>query len=66
MKGKRVRSNADYSSPYNIVKRICLKCNELFLSESPYNRICEECDSENKKMGLSVSVSILEETEILI
>ena len=47
-------------------KRLCLKCGEKFLSECPYNRICEECSLTNKKIALhthSVSLKPLGEEE---
>ena len=68
MKGNR--RITDYSSPYvKIIKRrTCLKCKELFLSSSPYNRICEKCGLENEKtssMGFFVSISTAAiETEV--
>ena len=31
------------------VKRNCLRCDQLFLSVSKYNRICKICKEENKK-----------------
>ncbi len=31
-------------------KRLCLKCGEKFLSECPYNRICEECSLTNERI----------------
>jgi len=69
MKGK-VR-NTDYSSPCSpyrevLKERDCLKCGLPFPSMSPYNCICEKCNLENEKISSSVSVSILEEIEILI
>lgn len=33
-------------------KRLCLKCGERFLSECPYNRICEECSLTNERIAL--------------
>ncbi len=32
-------------------KRLCLKCGEKFLSERPYNRICEECSLKNERIA---------------
>ncbi len=32
-------------------KRLCLKCGEKFLSECPYNRICEECSLTNERIA---------------
>ena len=33
-------------------ERLCLKCEEKFLSKRPYNRICEKCSLINKKIAL--------------
>ena len=33
-------------------RRLCLKCGEKFLSECPYNRICEECSLSNERIAL--------------
>ena len=33
-------------------KRLCLKCGAKFLSERPYNRICEKCSLINERIGL--------------
>ncbi len=33
-------------------ERLCLKCGEKFLSERPYNRICEKCSLINKRIAL--------------
>ncbi len=33
-------------------ERLCLKCGEKFLSECPYNRICENCRLINEKIAL--------------
>ncbi len=32
--------------------RLCLKCGEKFLSECPYNRICEKCSLINEEIAL--------------
>ncbi len=46
-------------------KRLCLKCGKKFLSERPYNRICEKCSLINKKVALNAhSVSVLPQTEM--
>jgi len=34
-------------------KRPCLKCEEKFLSQGPYNRICEECSLINEEIALN-------------
>ncbi len=34
-------------------KRECLKCEEMFDSVSPYNRICEKCSIENDELQVS-------------
>jgi hypothetical protein len=34
-------------------KRPCLKCGEKFLSQGPYNRICEKCSLINEEIALS-------------
>ena len=47
-------------------ERLCLKCGEKFLSECPYNRICEKCSLINKEIALhthSVSSKPLGEEE---
>ncbi len=36
-------------------KRLCLKCGEKFLSERPYNRICEECSLINEEIAFAHS-----------
>ena len=49
-------------------ERLCLKCGERFLSENPYNRICESCSLINKKIALkthSVSSKPLGEEDSL-
>lgn len=33
-------------------KRLCLKCGKKFLSERPYNRICEKCSLINNRIAL--------------
>ncbi len=33
-------------------RRLCLKCGEKFLSECPYNRICEKCSLINERIAL--------------
>lgn len=47
-----VNKEGEYKSPYNEVKpkkseRKCLKCNHLFKSDGPGNRICGECSRNN-------------------
>ena len=32
----------------NKIKRICLKCNEPFMAEGKFNRICPECTKVNE------------------
>ena len=45
-------------------ERWCLKCGEKFLSECPYNRICEKCSLINKRIALKThAVSVLPQTE---
>ncbi len=47
-------------------KRLCLKCGEKFLSERPYNRICEKCSLINERIALhthSVSSKPLDEED---
>ncbi len=45
-------------------KRLCLRCGEKFLSERPYNRICEKCSLINAKIALKLhSVSVLPQKE---
>ena len=47
-------------------KRLCLKCGKKFLSERPYNRICEKCSLINEEMAFkthSVSSKPLGEEE---
>ncbi len=34
-------------------KRLCLKCGKKFLSQGPYNRICEKCGSINERISTS-------------
>jgi len=31
----------------NIKPRTCLKCNKIFMSNGPYNRICPDCNEKN-------------------
>ncbi len=33
-------------------KRLCLKCGKMFLSTGPYNRLCENCVSSNRRIAL--------------
>lgn len=47
-----VNKEGEYRSPYMEVKpkkteRKCLKCNEMFKSDGPGNRICGECNRNN-------------------
>ena len=45
-------------------ERLCLKCGEKFLSERPYNRICEKCSLKNEEIALKLhSVSVLPQME---
>lgn len=30
--------------------RLCLRCGEKFLSEGPYNRVCEDCSVINARV----------------
>jgi len=49
-------------------ERLCLKCGEKFLSEYPYNRICEKCGLTDEKIALkahSVSSKPLGEEDSL-
>ena len=41
MKSKRITTDK---------KRICLKCNKLFDSNGPHNRICDNCEKINVKI----------------
>jgi hypothetical protein len=34
------------------VKRICLKCTNLFSSSSKLNRVCENCKKANKRLSV--------------
>jgi hypothetical protein len=44
--------SCDTNKSWSKKKRLCLKCGEKFLSELPYNRICEKCSLINKKIAL--------------
>ena len=45
-------------------KRLCLKCGKKFLSENPYNRICEQCSLTNEEIASNLhSVSVLPQME---
>ncbi|MDR4497344.1 MAG: hypothetical protein MRK02_05370 [Candidatus Scalindua sp.] len=35
-------------------KRICLRCEKQFVSEGPYNRICDKCRLANERIATSV------------
>jgi len=35
-------------------KRICLRCEKQFVSEGPYNRICDKCRLANERIASSV------------
>jgi hypothetical protein len=35
-----------------VQKRSCLRCDSMFLSSGPENRLCEACKSENHKKSI--------------
>ncbi len=35
-------------------KRYCLRCEKKFVSEGPYNRICDKCRLANERIASSV------------
>ncbi|MDR4504681.1 MAG: hypothetical protein MRK01_07815 [Candidatus Scalindua sp.] len=35
-------------------KRYCLRCDKKFISEGPYNRICDKCRIANERIASSV------------
>ena len=35
-------------------KRICLRCERQFISEGPYNRLCDKCRMANERIASSV------------
>jgi hypothetical protein len=40
----QVKARASLSnSKRRVKKRICLRCDQVFLSEGPYNRLCQAC-----------------------
>ncbi len=59
LKSKRKRKtlrdtslSCDINKFESMKERLCLKCGEKFLSELPYNRICEKCSLINKRIAL--------------
>lgn len=35
-------------------KRVCLKCENQFLSKGPYNRICDKCGLMNERVAVNI------------
>jgi hypothetical protein len=33
------------------IERICLKCRKAFIAESRFNRLCDRCNRDNKRVG---------------
>jgi len=44
--------NCDANKFWSKKERLCIKCGEKFLSECPYNRICEKCSLINEEIAL--------------
>ncbi len=49
---RRIPSRYDTSKISLKKRRLCLKCGKNFLSNGPYNRLCENCVSTNAKIAL--------------
>jgi hypothetical protein len=52
-KKKIFRENSNISRVKWKKKRLCLRCEKMFLSKGPYNRVCERCSLLNERMATS-------------